>query len=105
MAPQTTLRTLRTLRETKKREATCRALRATSRLLGWPRRPRITRLHAFVFEAAPPPRIPVRRRATHIPARVSHDGVMEVEGCAHFANILPYSTHNVYSTAKIKTDG
>ena len=55
MAPQTTLRTLRTLRETKKREATCRALRATSRLLGWPLRPRITRLRAL-FEDLPPPR-------------------------------------------------
>ena len=54
MAPQTTLRNLRTLRETKKREATCRALRTTSRLLGWPLRPRITRLRAF-FEDLPPP--------------------------------------------------
>ena len=84
MAPQTTLRTLRTLRETKKREATCRALRATSRLPGWPLRPRITRLRAF-FERFTPPNRPRRNAPTARPQARSSDAVMD--GCCHWRTL------------------
>ena len=87
MAPQTTLRTLRTLRETKKREATCRALRATSRLPGWPLRPRITRLRAF-FEDYPPDGSR-RNGLTARPQARSSDAVMD-DGRGHlFQSIEP----------------
>ena len=48
------------------------------------------------------PSRPRRNGLTARPQARSSDAVME--GCHHFADIIPYSAHNVYGNAKIKTD-